>query len=460
MASGSTQSTSVYHFRCLTCSHSYSRPVFTYLKSRGFYAGVQVDGTVVIERTDENEKFYGQRIGVADILAGKVRHRPYEIKMLMETVKAAEGRTDVDQSMMRELEDQPAPADMEIQTPTTPIFGIPEPDDPDPFGVLALEKEGFEIREAGTKSRPPSTQFDFNPSPTSPIYSKFHRLSMDTLGTRSNRESLMSSRSALTTRTSTDRATQTADFGTQTEEAPGTGHSDENKRIVEEDERQVVEPEEIDYTKIDLGPYSKFNHSQDFDGTTVNESPRERDVSETHTMDTSSVTEDEDDEEPVIFEAASAQATVITPSAIKARGGLVNIPKRPPPPPLPPRSNARGSQVLMVDQGSGRSPMRSPTKGEFEEVDLHGVDAADRKRSEQPNGFVIEDSEKNVEPALQRSSLDEKVDEAFKHEEPEKAESINNEATQHESEEMHAPGSFPDDSEKFHSLPTTPLEVK
>lgn len=33
-----------------------NKPVFTYLKSRGFYAGVQVDGTVVIERTDENER--------------------------------------------------------------------------------------------------------------------------------------------------------------------------------------------------------------------------------------------------------------------------------------------------------------------------------------------------------------------------------------------------------------------
>ncbi|RSL89236.1 hypothetical protein CEP52_014974 [Fusarium oligoseptatum] len=34
-----------------------NRPVFTYLKSRGFYAGVQVDGTIIIERTDENARF-------------------------------------------------------------------------------------------------------------------------------------------------------------------------------------------------------------------------------------------------------------------------------------------------------------------------------------------------------------------------------------------------------------------
>lgn len=33
-----------------------NRPVFSYIKSRGFFAGVQIDGTLVIERTDENER--------------------------------------------------------------------------------------------------------------------------------------------------------------------------------------------------------------------------------------------------------------------------------------------------------------------------------------------------------------------------------------------------------------------
>ena len=419
----------------------------------------------MIERTDENEKFYGQRIGVADILAGKARHPPPEIKILMETVKAAEGRTDVDENLLFELADQPAPADMELQSPTAPIFGIPEPDDPDPFGVLALEKEGFEIREAGTKSRPPSTQFDFNPSPTSPIYGKFYRRSLDTVGTKSNRDSYTSIRSARTRRSSIDRATQTMDFGTQTDGARNTSrsHSDEHQRTTERDERQAVEPEEIDYTKIDLGPYSNLNHSEDFDGTTVSESVRENEVDDNHTADASYVSGDEDEEEPVIFEAAAAQAQIIKPTAIKARGGLVNIPKRPPPPPLPPRSNARASNILMVDQGSGPSPIRGPSKEGFEEIDLHGVDTADRKNSEQHNGIVMDDAEKDVEHDLQRVSLDDGTDEAIKdeevHESATEAEA-EAEAVKHESKEIQAPGGFPEDSEQFHSLPTTPLEVK
>ncbi|CAG8958874.1 hypothetical protein HYFRA_00011827 [Hymenoscyphus fraxineus] len=383
-----------------------NRPVFTYLKSRGFYAGVQVDGTVIIERTDENERFYGERIGVADILAGKARHPPYEIKMLMETIKAAEGRGDVDREILEVLDGQPAPGDVDVVSPTTasgPTFGVPEPDDPDPFGVLALEEIGLEIKEAGTKIRPHSSMFEFNPSPTSPLYGRFqHRGSIDTLATHSNRESYMSSRSSRP-RTSIDRWTQTTEMGTQTDfDTPGTSpnRSDHNKRIEEEDEPSIIiqEPEEIDYTKIDLGPYNHLNHSQDFDGTTVDESesPREKDENESPgekdeiespgekdkkeiplSVDTSFVSDDEDeddlddDEEPIIFEAASAQATIITPQAIKAKGGLVNIPKRPPPPPLPPRNSARASRNLTVDQACGRSPVPSPLRMEFENVDLY-----------------------------------------------------------------------------------------
>ena len=38
--------------------HKRQSPLFTYIKSRGFYAGLQLDGTIIIERTDENERFY------------------------------------------------------------------------------------------------------------------------------------------------------------------------------------------------------------------------------------------------------------------------------------------------------------------------------------------------------------------------------------------------------------------
>lgn len=406
-----------------------------------------------------------------------MRHPPYEIKMLMETVKAAEGRSDVDRSMMDLLEDQPAPGDLEIEEPglNGPVFGVPEPDDPDPYGVLALEAEGLEIREAGTKSRPASTQFEFNPSPTSPMYSKFHRRSMDTLTTKSNRESYMSNRS-YRTRTSTDRATQTAEMGTQTDDkfTPSTSpsRSDQSKKIVEEDEKpMVVEPEEIDYTKIDLTSLSRLNNSDDFDGTTVADSPRGRSSTDRRTVsvDTSYMTDDDDDEEePVIFEAASAQAQIITPQAIKARGGLVNIPKRPPPPPLPPRNLARPG---MVDQASGRSPL----KDSFEEVDLHGTDrqsneaprklsdaasTSDKKSPEIEKAIVMQDLEKEDSRDSKSESLEQKVEQELE------VQHMNNitpvistqKSLDAEDEKMALKNRDEAEEDTFHSVPTTPNE--
>ncbi|KAJ9371140.1 hypothetical protein DTO282F9_7326 [Paecilomyces variotii] len=72
--------------------HKRQAPIWTYLKSRGFYAGVQVDGTVVVERTDENERFYGRRVSAQEILTGRVWNDQFEsLRMLRDTIKAAEG---------------------------------------------------------------------------------------------------------------------------------------------------------------------------------------------------------------------------------------------------------------------------------------------------------------------------------------------------------------------------------
>ena len=187
--------------------HKRQAPVWTYLKSRGFYAGVQIDGTIVIERTDENERFYGEQIKVADILSGKIRHSPYETRTLMTTLEAAEGGA-VDESTL--LFD-PSPGDMELEKSTEPdIFGLPAEDDPDPFGVRALEAEGMGIREAGSGTRPSLEAFQYRPAPSSPIYNTFRRHSMDNSSRRhSKRDSVRSI-------ASTDRGTQTANVTAST----------------------------------------------------------------------------------------------------------------------------------------------------------------------------------------------------------------------------------------------------
>lgn len=64
---------------------------WSYTKSKGFYAGVQLDGSIVIERSDENERFFDRKIKAAQILSGEVP-RPSQAEGLYQVLAAAEGR--------------------------------------------------------------------------------------------------------------------------------------------------------------------------------------------------------------------------------------------------------------------------------------------------------------------------------------------------------------------------------
>lgn len=49
--------------------------VFSYSKSKGLFAGVSLEGSVIVERKDANERLYRRRVGAKDILSGQV-NRP------------------------------------------------------------------------------------------------------------------------------------------------------------------------------------------------------------------------------------------------------------------------------------------------------------------------------------------------------------------------------------------------
>ncbi|KAE8352042.1 DUF500-domain-containing protein [Aspergillus coremiiformis] len=78
--------------------HKRQAPIWTYVKSRGFYAGVQIDGTIVIERTDENERFYGRKLPVKEILDGHAWTNNPSVKTLTHTIRAAQGDVQFEQS--------------------------------------------------------------------------------------------------------------------------------------------------------------------------------------------------------------------------------------------------------------------------------------------------------------------------------------------------------------------------
>lgn len=51
-------------------------PIYTYSLSKGFYAGVSLDGKVIVTRHNVNEKFYGQSVQASEILRGAVPTPP------------------------------------------------------------------------------------------------------------------------------------------------------------------------------------------------------------------------------------------------------------------------------------------------------------------------------------------------------------------------------------------------
>ncbi|CAE6448885.1 unnamed protein product [Rhizoctonia solani] len=65
-------------------------PMFSYSKSKGLFAGLSLEGTVLIERRDANRDFYGSDVPAKDILSGRVPPPEVAGKMY-EVIEAAEG---------------------------------------------------------------------------------------------------------------------------------------------------------------------------------------------------------------------------------------------------------------------------------------------------------------------------------------------------------------------------------
>jgi len=378
--------------------------VMTYLKSRGQLQTVNLNGCILTERENENERFYTGNVSAMDVLAGNVSRHVDETRPLFEVIKQAEGRSDYDSVVIDQMSLHCAPGDAILESPkSTPIsprsatFGVPDLEDPDPFGVLALEMAGLEIREAGTRLRPTSTQFEFSPSPTSPVFGRsLNRQSADTFASRSNRGSCLSVRTAGTH--ATDACTQTEESNTP-HTTPSLTFSEDGRDRTSMD-MILKEVDEVDYTKIDFTPIRHLSggtlHSLDgaamIDSATSTDDDRraENDTENEASIDELEVTtpatsvspevavedeaedaDDEDDEEPVVYEVAAAvqplRTAVATKQVLHAKCSVVNIPKRVPPP-LPIRSPARASRSSKSELGDV-SMLKSPLRQSFNSGD-------------------------------------------------------------------------------------------
>lgn len=61
--------------------------IFAYSKTKGLFAGVSLEGSIMIERRDTNEKMYGSRVKAADLLRGAVP-APHEAEPLMRVLNS------------------------------------------------------------------------------------------------------------------------------------------------------------------------------------------------------------------------------------------------------------------------------------------------------------------------------------------------------------------------------------
>ncbi|KAL4980178.1 hypothetical protein BDW66DRAFT_156777 [Aspergillus desertorum] len=309
--------------------HKRQAPIWTYMKSRGLYAGVQVDGTIIIERTDENERFYGERISVTDILAGKARNPPASIEPLLQTIKAAQGDQDVKEDLIPPPGETPGDVDLDHSA----MFGVPDPEDPDPFGVKALEAEGLFIREAASKARPSLDAFEFRPNPGSPIYASFRR------STESSRRN--SWRTSVQSYASADKATQTLDEPLTAPTSVSRASSRSN-RDFSEPRRSPTDCEEARWDTViperyetspptqDEGVLDKFINDEDLEIHEVSSARISRRDSATSS-----------NASPLV-EVPTAPVEVKRQSPTFTRARLVTIPKRQPPS-LPPRNPQRTS---------------------------------------------------------------------------------------------------------------------
>jgi lipid-binding SYLF domain-containing protein len=94
------------------------KPVWVYTKSRGFYGGLTVDGTVISQKPETNADFYGVKVSSEQILKGEVAPQngatkwPMGATKLTETLKLAEGKK-ADSTVLQEISNEPTPGDLQ-----------------------------------------------------------------------------------------------------------------------------------------------------------------------------------------------------------------------------------------------------------------------------------------------------------------------------------------------------------
>ena len=247
-------------------------------------------------------------------------------------------------------------------------FGLPSPDDPDPFGVRALELAGLAIKEAGSKSRPDNDAFDYRPSPTSPVF----RLSTQSIDTVALRD----------VRRDSKRSTMSVDHGTQTAGLPSPTFR-EISRII--DSPPLDSPAPIDEGHRPVSTTESSHGVQADVPETIDELENEE--------------EDEffEDEEPeVVIEEAKPSLQVVNCAVVSlptTKAKIVSIQRRGPPA-LPIKNPRRQHRIEALSQTSD---------GHASDIELR--DDASSTYSSSPSKSAFDRSEYETNPWSEQTSL-------------------------------------------------------
>jgi len=66
--------------------------MYSYANSKGFFAGVSLEGTIIMERKADNQHFYMREVTAKDILSGSVESKVLSNNRLYDVIKRIEGK--------------------------------------------------------------------------------------------------------------------------------------------------------------------------------------------------------------------------------------------------------------------------------------------------------------------------------------------------------------------------------
>lgn len=132
--------------------------IFSYSKTKGLFGGVSIEGTMLVERRDANQKLYDRKVKARQLLSGEIQP-PYEVEPLMR-VLASDAFRRRHQSRRPPEGHVELPVGVQNQPPSElhAESGLPTVQSPSEFGSVSRLPSNLSPSELHAESRIPAGQ--------------------------------------------------------------------------------------------------------------------------------------------------------------------------------------------------------------------------------------------------------------------------------------------------------------